>query len=214
LRDWSGLARHGTLVSGGQFMVSSRFAILLNGTDQFLSLSAVVLPRPFTASFWINPTSVSGDIRLLNPSVGTYPQFFCRINSGNFEVLNAGGDTWLTLATGITANVWTHLCLTATTTETVGFVNGSERNTVAAAAGIIDNLTFGSRYGSFGQFFPGLFDDIMLCNRVRGRREIRTLASRRGIAYELAPRRRSALVAGFRAHWVRRRSLVIGGGIN
>jgi hypothetical protein len=149
-----------------------------------------------------------GDLRLLNPVSGTYPQFFTRISSGAFEVLNAAGDTWLSLATGITANVWTHLAITVTTSATVGFVNGSQRNTVAAAAGIVDNLSFGSKYLTFGSFFPGLFDDIMLFSRVRSPQEIRMLSLRRGIAYGLAPRRRSSLAVQFN----RRRRLLVGAG--
>jgi hypothetical protein len=74
-------------------------------------------------------------------------------------------------------------------------------------------VQFGRYNNATTQRFAGSLSDMRIYNRQLSPQEIALLAMRPGIAYEMAPRRRSGLSAGFRAHWVRR-SLIVGGGLN
>jgi hypothetical protein len=85
-----------------------------------------------------------------------------------------------------------------------------QTGTVAAILNGTQAITIG-KYMDFGggNFLNGQIDDLRLYSRILSAQEIRLLASRRGIAYEMAPRRRSSVqVAAFN----RRRRLLIGAG--
>jgi hypothetical protein len=60
-------------------------------------------------------------------------------------------------------------------------------------------------------------DDIMMFNGPVTAKHAALLASRRGIAYELAPRKRTYSIAaapgGFQPYWATQRSQMIGGGV-
>jgi hypothetical protein len=77
-----------------------------------------------------------------------------------------------------------------------------------------DGVYIGARKGFATT--PALMTDLRIYNRVLSAQELRLLANRPGIAYELAPRRRSSVqvAGGFKAAWIPRRSLIVGGGIN
>ncbi len=68
-------------------------------------------------------------------------------------------------------------------------------------------LAIGRSTSGLGRYTPTQIDDVRFYHRALSATEIRLLASRRGIAYELAPRRRSSVqVAAFN----RRRRLLLG----
>ena len=69
----------------------------------------------------------------------------------------------------------------------------------------LDYLGFGAQ---------GIIDDCRIYDRVLTSGEERLLASRRGIAYEMAPRRWSGVSGGFSAAWALRQNLIIGGGLD
>jgi hypothetical protein len=99
------------------------------------------------------------------------------------------------------------------------WVNGTKYTAAAGStAGAFGNS--GNRIGLDGLGDDPancMMDDIRLYRRALSGQEISLLASRRGIAYELAPRRRSSVQVvggGFKAAWIPRRSLIVGGGTN
>jgi hypothetical protein len=79
-----------------------------------------------------------------------------------------------------------------------------------------DSSAIGSD-GSAATTMRGMLSDIAVYNRVLSENEIRLLATRRGIAYELAPRKRTYSIAaapgGFQPYWATQRSQMIGGGV-
>jgi hypothetical protein len=157
-------------------------------------------------------------MRLFSYTSGGDLQFSTRTNGTSVETFTTG-LSWATVVTGLTTLAVNYIAITATSSGAVGYLNGSQSGAAAATAGISSFRSFGGPFISgqtFGSHYSGSIWNVMLHNRVLNPNEIRLLASRRGIAYELAPRRRSSVqvVAGFKAAWISRRSLVIGGGTN
>jgi hypothetical protein len=106
--------------------------------------------------------------------------------------------------------VWEHIGANFTPTTTQMFRNGIEQSGGASSnvgAVATAGVFFGVRQDLNNvTFYPGMFDDVMITNRLRNASEIRLLASRRGIAYEQAPRRRASSAVQFN----RRRRLLLG----
>jgi hypothetical protein len=76
------------------------------------------------------------------------------------------------------------------------FLNGVEKNSRAVSVANLSTapIYFGSLDTSFNiQYWNGNMDDMMVFNGPVSARQAALLASRRGIAYELAPRRRSSV---------------------
>jgi hypothetical protein len=89
------------------------------------------------------------------------------------------------------------------------YVNGVPDCVVVQALGpqamaTADPLLLGASAGA--RYTDGMLDDVRFYNRMLSAKEARILASRRGIAYELAPRRRSSSAVQFN----RRRRLLVG----
>jgi hypothetical protein len=185
---------------------------LLDGTNDFINLSSVVQALPLSLSLWIRASSLGSDRRLFGITAGSAAQLSIRIETSTLQIINAPVNAWLNLATGITASALTHIAVNLTSTGTQAWVNGIENAAVGPSLGITTNFGFGAPYLGNGNYFSGHVDDMQLRNRLLTASEIRLLASRRGIAYDLAPRRRARL-AGFRAYWAARKALIIGGGL-
>jgi hypothetical protein len=161
---------------------------------------------PFTVSFAIQPTSfASGDMRLFAYTSGGTVQFSTRLNGTSVEALNAAGSAWNPVVTGLAAAV-NYIAITATSSGAVGYLNGSQSASAATTGAIVSARSFGGPFSGNGAFYSGAIWDVMVHNRVLSPNEIRLLASRRGIAYEMAPRRRASSAVQFN----RRRRLLIG----
>lgn len=231
LRDWSGRARHGVfsgmiadtawITSAGRHCLQFGNLTTQNVSVDSTSWSTVsgtlccwVQKTTATAAnndyiFWSKVTSGTNRIYIeietydgLN-GVGTNPQI-----TAAFGASVVGNVVSNPSATSL--NSWTHVGLSwSNGTPMRLWINGrntaSTANNYAAQSETTTEIL--GNYSGGTVSFGGNVDDTRRYNRALSGNEIRTLASRRGIAYELAPRRRSReLVAAFN----RRRRLLLG----
>lgn len=229
VRDWSGFANHGTLTNmdaASDWVTSQgRYALDFDATNDFVSLGSTQLlfsGQPFTISWWERATSAT-----------TYPaRFRFRSATNTFGVFRSTDATYQTLAfgewrtiTGVKADaptiaasvgVWRHFMI-------VGHA-GPQSNTASDYTVFCDGVSaMTSSCGPFNTFagtnnqigWDSLnngancqIDDVAVYSRTVTPREARILASRRGIAYELSPRRRASSGVAFN----RRRRLLVGAG--
>ena len=234
LRDWSGFQSHGTLTNMdvGSDWVSSfgRYALDFDGSNDWVTSPSVgVNTTSRSASFWFRTTrSVVGGnyMCVLGWGAGsTGAAFYVYVGTDAAAGTDTLGVTQFGDSIGggslaVNTGLWTHGAVTNVGTTWTVFVNGlqvgQKSMTTAPASG--NTVSIGrwpfSTPVSTNANFDGQLDDIRIFNRVLSVNEIRILSSRRGIAYELAPRRRGKVTAGFRAYWAARKAQIIGGGLN
>ena len=226
LRDWSGLGTHGALTGGPTFAISGgRYSVDFDASNDYADLGSRNLLTPtdkVTLAWWEYVTSTAGTFQSrfkFSQDGGTRSLLVFRSTNVNYQSISvvgsasgAGNYTKSTDAPSVSAavGIWLHWCLVQPislsdiTHAWQCWVNGIKCTTSAGFdAGIFGNT--GNRIG-----LDGLGDDpanckmdeILLYRRALSSNEIRLLASRRGIAYELAPRRRSraaVITSGFSA---------------
>jgi len=201
LRDQSGLGNNGTLTNGPTFAASQgKYAMNLDGVNDYVSIaSGIVFAPVFTISAFVSPSVLSG-----------YRRIFCAEQAGTgygYTLGLVGSKVWLqdysasanifpSATTGdLVVNVWSHVAFVSYSSSLRKlFFNGTEvlSDTQAGASSIATTRAFIGQTQNV-QFFSGFIDDVRIYNRALSPDEIRTLATRRGIAYEMAPRRRSSV---------------------
>jgi hypothetical protein len=215
LRDWSGFGNHGTLTNmdaAGDWVASQgRYALDFDASNDY---AATNCPRPnqsFGVSIWyqaraFDNRALFGDNAAFDPN-----EWFVRINATNSINLGYGGSS-NSFSTTTTVNTWTHFAAwfeagVSITVWHAGLNLGTAANAGTPPSG--RTIAIGSRRQGTLQTWDGLLDDVSVINKKPTDNEIRIRAMRRGIAYEMAPRRRASVqVAGFN----RRRRLLIGAG--
>jgi hypothetical protein len=232
LRDWSGFRSNGQFTNTGSTLWSvrqGRQSCLFDGVDDYVSLGfnrQLNITSQITIVGWINTTSYAVQTLFANGLGAGFAGYAFAINigsggsSGNGRMGYWNGSSWVGTSTdtGVVDGTWRMVTLTnngATTTIYVG------TNPVFSGAHGFANSNaveqrIGMREGSTHPF-NGYIGEVLVYNRVISLYELHLLARRPGIAYELAPRRRSSVAVaagGFNAAWIPRRSLVIGGGTN
>jgi hypothetical protein len=230
LRDWSGYGNHGTLTNmdaGTDWVVSGgRYALEHDGSNDLIlcgNSPSVSTSVPFTISGWVNCYS------LISPQYPKLCTFRSEQGSTPFEVtlsdqsayrgvsIGSAGVSWGQFRNSIAfvTNAWTHIGVTYSgasgtlSTSFVIYVNGLgvPANVSGLFSGLGNTTTIGGpSSGGSSNVLLGSWDDLRLYGRVLSPQEIRLLASRRGIAYEMAPRRRSSSAVQFN----RRRRLLLG----
>ena len=234
LRDWSAYKNHGTLTNmdaGTDWVASQgRYALDFDGVNDFVDCSGVSSPSVFSMVGWFSPTDTTGAEMLAvqrshqsTASLMRTQWFFngvnihCRVFSG----LNENGWRGV-IASNVVATAWKHYGFVYNGgTNIKCFVNGIEQSVTtesggAAFAAINTGsvpLVIGAQNtsGVPANHYSGRCDDIAIYNRALSPNEIRLLASRRGIAYEMAPRSwTSQQIAAYRSRYY---SQVIGSGV-
>jgi len=124
------------------------------------------------------------------------------------------GSTAINATTGAAANVWNHVAATRSGNAVTIFLNGVQvgSGTNTGSVGASRNWTLGQDTDSTAEPMIGYIDDHAVYHRPLTAREIRLLATRRGIAYE-ARRDIVGGTSGFSAYWARRQNQIIGGGV-
>ncbi len=220
LRDWSRFGRHATLtnmdVASDWVTSGGRYALDFDGSNDYVAVpSSAIMTYPATVCFWVLSKSFVAFQGLFNTTAGT-SGFSALMGVTGRPYCYCNGTLLQPTPYTLVLNQWYHLAYTLAAGDRRIFVDGklygSDAGTVPASSSAVEAI--GAYVGLF--YTNGQIDDVFVHNRVLSSQEIRTLASRRGIAYELAPRRRSsvAVAGGFNAAWIPRRSLVIGGGTN
>jgi hypothetical protein len=220
LRDWSGFANHGTLINGPTWQVSSgRYGINFDGTNDYndygVGINIYGLSR-FSCSFWIYKTSNSPGwvLNRYNTSAGggVVGDYFgvgqgTSIPTAGASFTGVGVNDYVVFASPdiISLNKWHHVAMSvdlvtrANTTITVNGVsqavtittNGVPPSVFKAATSATWTTSRITGSGGGQNYSAFIADDVMLYRYFIPQNMHRLLASRPGIAYELAPRRRS-----------------------
>lgn len=199
LRDWSGRQNHGTLtnmVPGDDWVVSGgRYALDFDGSNDFVIANRPTFPIATTFSCWAKPTTgaLSGLMSTRDTVSLLGVDFY--LNSNGTVVFycpsdNAGSNrSFFTTTNAVASGQWVHLAgrWQSSTLNDV-WVNGIQAagtltGTVQATLTPRNNL----RFGCLGvlSFSTGCMDDLRVYDRLLQPAEIRLLATRRGIAYEM-----------------------------
>ena len=223
LRDQSGFNRHGVLTNGATWAASQgKYALDFDGTDDCLQCGTQI-----NASL-LGEITVAGSFKFRNRSTVNAP--LSNLSSGGATGLaleigrTANKLSWLqngasvdATSTGTITDANIHHVAVVRTGSTGAwtitfYIDGisSSHSTAAnpSAASLNGQFTI-ARYGDYTGGFNANMQatDLMVFSRALSPQEIRTLASRRGIAYEMAPRRRSSVQVTTN----RRRRIIIGG---
>ena len=228
LRDWSGRGNHGTLtnmVPGEDWVASQgRYALDFDGVDDSVqvpyspvfdtvggcrwSIEAWTLIRTGSATQTVISRGLTGSNRR------DYILYAANYSGAlfRFELQNSNGSEFPTIvSSAIDLNRWYHVAGTCTAAGVaVLYLNGVQIGTSTFRTDVAQtsrqvNIGF-TQQATPGFPHAGLIDNVCIYNRALSLSEIRLLASRRGIAYEQAPRRRSSSAVQFN----RRRRLLIG----
>ena len=208
LREWSGVNNHGTLVSIPEtdWVISgSNYALQFIAGTCYVQFGVIPTITRWTISAWINPTATTGYLAIFGtPATGPASLYLLNGKIGVYTTADRFG------AITVPTNAWSHVCVTGGDTIRI-YVNGVADSTFSdsAAFGGTGNARLGANaVSTSSELYKGLIDDLRVLSYQLSPREIRRLATRRGIAYELAPRRRSSsqVIAVFN----RRRRLLLG----
>lgn len=220
LRDWSGYGRHGTLTNmdaGTDWVASQgRYALDFDGTNDFVAISGLetLLTGASKAAlaFWVRRTGTNALAGLGN---GLGNRFNIGWYSGN--VFFSIGSSFP--YTALSSSGWVHVAMSydgALTgdAKVAAYINGQRIASLTAGGTVPDTLPSLAAMHVGGpdnsRYTQGQHDEVCVFNRVLSPQEHLLLASRRGIAYELAPRRRASVLVA--AAFNRRRRLLIGAG--
>jgi len=219
LRDWSAFKNNGTLTNmdPGTDLVTGQkgYELDFDGSNDQIA---------FANSDPLNITnavlSISCHLTVLSGGGGT-EYFISKANSlSNLQYafgLNSGlarffvGGFELSGSHTIVNGQPVHFAMTCNGASMAIYRNGILLASTSSRSGTqtsTSSLVIG-QLGFFSTFFRGRCADVMVWNRQLNAKEVAVVARRPGIAYELAPRRRSSVqVAAFN----RRRRLLVGAG--
>jgi len=222
LRDNSGLGNHGTLINGPTWVASQgRYAMSFDGTNDHVTTLKTPTSKinNWTISAWINPAALP---TISTARIAVSHGYDDGISIGNGYAFGVGqgsgaagsqllgllpGVIWI--STGYTfplANAWYHVIMCRRNGTIEFHVNGTKTTLTSTSTPVTPTeLRIGGQFS--GRYFPGQIDGIAVHERAIDASEIRTLSTRRGIAYEMAPRRRSSVQVTTN----RRRRIIIGG---
>ena len=234
LRDNSGFGNNGTLTNGPTYAASQgKYAMSFDGVNDYVDYGTEIniygLSK-FSCSFWLYKTAntsawvvnhyssgVSGTADYFGATTGSViPKATCYFG-GSIQNDYRGFES----ADCITLNQWIHVVFSVdlvTTANTICTVNGLNKSLTVITNGT-PPTTFKAKnaipwttskivnYVGSPQYSTLVCDDVMLFSSFLSRETHRLLATRRGIAYEMAPRRRSSVQVTTN----RRRRIIIGG---
>lgn len=227
LRDWSGFANHGTLTNMDPptdwIPSGPMYSLDFDGTDdRVVGAKAMSITGNVSVSAWVKTNSASQIHTIVsNANTANTDSVWGLYVLGNFSnrpSFKVNGN-WATIFSGptISNGVWTHLV--AVHKAGVGvdvYINGVPTNWSLAftPSSTTQAVTIGNENPSGNRNqLNGSVDDIRVYDRLLTSNEVLTLASRRGIAYDLAQFRMPySEQAGFQAAWALRQRLILGGG--
>jgi hypothetical protein len=203
-----------------------RYALDFDGVNDFVQADPCTISSgQVSACAWVNrrtgaPSNNNGNLIKMGTLDGdansTFALYWNSIQGWTWFVVNAANSIAIIRSTqAFPENTWMHFAGVATAAGIQIFINGLS---VASGSGLAVktsshsiNLGGGILSGILNAVFNGLQSDYAVFNRALNANEIRLLATRRGIAYEMAPRSWTASqIAAYRARYY---SQVIGSGV-
>jgi len=200
LRDYSGRGNDATLTNmdpASDWIHADGTALDFDGSNDY-----VAVPNPgnfgsasnYALSVWFRCGSTAASYRtmLIKRVTGVRHPMSAFLTPSHKLQLDSwdGGGGGAAVVTSQTVNdgSWHHAVLSHASNGTLsGYLDGVLTGT-ASDSGQNTTNTQGARIGadtSISRYFPGLIDDVAIYNRALSPPEIRLLATRRGIAYEL-----------------------------
>ena len=240
LRDWSPYKNHGTLTNmdAGTDCVASqgRYALDFDGVNDFVDpSSAVIVPGgsgSITIAAHVQPRSLAniGIIAAMMQSANNQPSWmFGYLTNGRIYFAttngnNGGAQEWVSTDVIVTVNTMHHLSVSYSwgsgasirvyaNGRSVGGAWGTGNGNVSYTPSTLPATIGRVQHTGVSSFFTinGFLFDVMIFNQHYPASIHSLLASRRGIAYEMAPRSWSAdQIAAYRARYY---SQVIGSGV-
>ena len=198
LRDWSGNSNNGTLTGGPTWGVSDgRQALDFDGVDDKIDCGDVqgvddIGAGGFTFSVWATPDNVTGQATYVSKGgYGTRTGAILFHSSSVLYFKTSNGTQAQITTTAVTG--LHHWVGTRSGTTLTLYKDGVSVASVAVTAHDIasaDTVQIGhAATGAVNYYYEGGLTDIRIYNRALSPNEIRLLAKRPGIAYELAPRK-------------------------
>jgi hypothetical protein len=216
LRDWSGRGNHGTLTNGPTYQISSeKYSVDFDGVNDYVSISSgftklLSANNNHTISMWFAVDSFANLPMLFSDnSTATAANYFIELAATAIYWGTSSFRTYsgISLSTG----QWYHICVVKTGSGDSGdlYLNGVLQSSFTGSIGNTLTASADLQFGIYANVFVplnGRIDDVMIHHARLSGQQIRQLASRRGIAYELEPRRRASSAVQFN----RRRRLLLG----
>jgi hypothetical protein len=225
LLDRSGRNNHGTLTNmdpASDWVVDGgKLALDFDGTNDFVKPGNVrgVGTGNFSVFAWIkHSVSARRYVVASNLTDAQSEGHWLAVQSN--QVYSYFGTELSVTATGFTLadNQWHFIGVTRVGTTGTAFVDGRQIGSPQAIGGFDagkGNFRIGARGDDFVQHWQGQLDDIRIYNRALTAGEVRQLYNVGRGNMPLRRRRRYAgqSTGGFKAHWARRQSQLIGGGV-
>lgn len=220
LFDWSGCRNDGTLTNMAPAtdwaVRGGRYSLNFDASNDYIAVPDVsslqfAANASMTIAGWVYVTSFTGYRTVLSKRVGTSTSvnYELSFNTGEGRFGFYAGTGFTVSTSAVSLNTWAHVACRVDSGGASYFINGiaagTSATTVSASVAAILSIGAINLGGSSGQAFAGAMDDVRIYNRALDGNEVQLLASRRGIANELAPRRRASAASGNR-----RRRLLIG----
>lgn len=200
MRDQANIGRHGTLTGSthpAAMWVPSegKYAIALNGSDDYVDLGTHFDLTQCTIAAWINWDGSAGRQCIVGNgnSGGSALNYWFEVNrtANKLSFLRSSATVAVTGNVSITTNTWTHVAVTVsggTGAWTCSlFVNGVLDNSAVETNNPTSTgeQTCIGRSGAYsGDYLGGYIDDVAIWNRALVANEIPTLTLGRGIIYE------------------------------
>ena len=224
-------SNHGTWTTAGITWEASggKLALSSPGSPNFADIPDAPQLNPtkqIAFSVWCNTRVVNSSFSycLLSKQTSVNAQPFPA-----FDIRGAAGNTWqLAIAIGATsraislgtmiANEWTHLLFSYNGNTLAGYKNGLLTGSLAVTGDIgttTNPLRLFDNPGFPGRYSDALIDDVTFYNAGLTANEVREIY-RLGRGYGVFPEPdfdEGFAAAGFKAHWARRQSQLIGGGV-
>lgn len=193
LRDWSGFGRHGTLTNftpDSAWNIKSRWSLGFDGVNDYVSLPSISASVwSFSCWVWLRAITATGFDRLFAQN-----NFQCEIGIDGFGKVNVyDGTAWRGFPSVLSVGTWYNVICTFNGAQLECHINGTPNGSAISGGRAISGVSFiGAAYLFNNQdSLDGSIGEIRVYDRIVSVNEIRTLSTRPGIAYELAPRRRS-----------------------
>jgi len=204
LRDWSGRGNHGTLTNGPTWSTSSgNYNLEFDGTDDVVTSSVPPLNNVVCSqSYWFQRTATSALSSFVGVGVAGSEsnRFVIQPWSDGVVYVSMGQTVWGNFSSN---DLLRHHLVAVFDGNQTGNANRlkcwldgrpvtlSFTGTIPSNIGSPASIRFGQTYNVESPFGSGRIFDYGIYARTLASQEIQILARRPGIAFELAPRRRS-----------------------